>query len=531
MKQISILVMAVAVISCILSSPAGGFDEEKLVNELRDYEKQDYYALQYLMNKYQKRQYLTLDDPLERKRWIEDFWAYKDPTPSTERNERRIEHEKRVKVARKLFGMDEPPGWDDRGETLIRYGMPSVRTETPGNIGFYKMVPPGELWYYETLDMLIYFQDFNLNGVYIYAIEREGQTSRQTLDQLKAMRQFYTLSNTQRLMFTTFNEIQSLIDFNPDDIDYSADPDQRMNRIKSFHDAIEKGKMEKSKRNFYKYLSENPTIYSFEVNYKPLPVYFDITNFKTEGNLINSEVGFEIPSEEIRFMKKSGILEARVNIGVMVRDLDMKTVASGSDVINISQEEGDYFRGPQYIPGQVSLMLPPGYYRVGVEAVDMNSSHRGAYNTSVNIEPMENRLAMSDIKFASDIIESDGGGKFARGGFKIIPHPTRAYRIPYPVTFYFEIYGLDTDPAGRTYYSVNYQITPVGKRREGPVLKETSTAVSSEFRSEGVGSAQIQRLQIATDNLWKGRFRITVQVQDRRSLKRVEKSSKFSILD
>ncbi|MFO7915598.1 MAG: GWxTD domain-containing protein [Candidatus Krumholzibacteriales bacterium] len=531
MKQTTILIAAVIAVSCILSSPAGAFDEKKLVAQLRDYEKKDYYALQYLMNKYQKRQYLTLDGPLQRKRWIENFWAYNDPTPSTDRNERKIEHEKRVRVARKIFGMDKPPGWDDRGETLIRYGMPSVRTKTPGNIGFYKMVPPGELWYYETLDMLIYFQDFNLNGVYIYAIEREGQTSRQTLDQLKAMSQFYTLSNTQRLMFTTFNEIESLVDFNPDDIDYSADPDQRMNRIKSFHDAVEKMKMEKSKRNFYKYLSENPTIYSFEVDHKPLPVYFDITNFKTEGELINSEVGFEIPQEEIRFMKKSGRLEARVNIGVMARDMDMKTVASGSDVIDISQEEGDYFRGPLYIPGQVSLMLPPGYYRVGIEALDLNSGHRGVYNTSVNIEPMENRLAMSDIKFASDIIENAGGGKFERGGFKIIPHPTRAYRIPYPVTFYFEIYGLDTDREGRTHYSINYQITPVGKRREGPVLKETSTVVSSEFRSEGIGSTQNQRLQIATENLWKGRFRITVEVQDRRSLRTVKKSSKFSILE
>ncbi|MBD3179715.1 MAG: GWxTD domain-containing protein [Candidatus Latescibacteria bacterium] len=512
-------------------SRAGTFNEKELVDQLRDYEKKDYYSLQYLMNRYQKRAYLTLDDPLERKRWVDDFWTYLDPTPSTERNERRIEHEKRVKVARDLFGKDSAPGWDDRGETLIRYGMPSVRTKTPGNIGFYKMVPPGEMWYYQSLDMLIYFQDFNLNGIHIFAIEREGQTSRQTLDQLKMMNQFYTQSNIQELMFTTFNDIESLIDFNPDNIDYSASPDQRMNRAKSFYDAIQEAKMETSKRNFYKYLAENPTIYSFEVNRNPLPVYFDITNFKGGGDKVQSEVGFEIPSEEIRFMKKDGKLQGEVNIGVMVRDLDMNVVTSGGDLIKLAQEEGDYFQGPRYIPGQIELLLSPGYYRVGIEAIDINSKRRGVYNTSIHIEPMENRLAMSDIKFAADIKEEGKGTKFMRNGLKIIPHPTRAYRIPYPVTFYFEIYGLDTDSGGRTYYSVDYQITPVGKRREGPVLKETSTAVSSEFRSEGIGPTQTQRLQIATDNLWEGRFRITVRVRDRRSLRSVEKSSKFSILE
>jgi len=531
MKWKTLCLAAVLFISISSTGAAGEFDEEKLIAQLASHEKETYYSLQYLMNRYQKRQYLTLDGPLERKRWLEDFWAYRDPTPSTVKNERREEHRRRVETAKKLFKMDAAPGWDDRGETLIRYGMPSVRTETPGNIGFYKMVPPGELWYYQTLDMLIYFQDFNLNGVHIFAIERKGQTSRQTLDQLKMLNQFYTRSNIMRLMHTTYQEIENLVDFNPDNIDYSADPDQRMNRIKSFQDAIEKNKIEKSKRNFYKYLEENPTIYSFEVNRKPLPVYFDITTFKADGGRVESEIGFEIPSGQIRFMKREGVLEGRVSIGVMIRDLGMDEVTSGADVINISQEKGDYFEGPLYIPGQISLSLEPGYYRVGIEAVDVNSNRRGVYNTSLNIEPMENRLAMSDIKFAADIMERTEGKKFIRQGLKIIPHPVRAYRIPYPITFYFEIYGLDTDNEDRTYYSVDYQITPVGKRREGLVLKETSTAVSSEFRSEGYGSTQIQRLQIATDNLWEGTFRITVRVRDRRSLQSIEKSSRFSILE
>ncbi len=112
-----------------------------------------------------------------------------------------------------------------------------------------------------------------------------------------------------------------------------------------------------------------------------------------------------------------------------------------------------------------------------------------------------------------------------------VPHPLHAYRKPHPLTFYFEIYGLDTDREGMAFYSVEYSITPVEKRRWGPVLKEITTAVSSKFQTAGYGSTQVQRLEIATDALWEGAFKLNVTVTDRRSYEVARKSTRFSILD
>ncbi|MDZ7860887.1 MAG: GWxTD domain-containing protein [Candidatus Krumholzibacteriota bacterium] len=535
MKQKNFIIAAAVILLSILTSntaAAEDFDgENKLIERLAPFEKKIYYGLQYLFNKYQKKEFLSMESVAGRTKWRKKFWIYKDPTPTTEKNERKIEHEARVKLAGKLFGMEKPPGWDKRGETLIRFGMPSSRTKVPGEVGFYRMTPPGEIWYYKKLDMLIPFQNFNLNGVFIYAIEHYGESSRQTLDRLRRMKQFYNLRSIEELMFTRPEDVINVIEFNPDDIDYIADQDIRAKKARDLIAAIENRKMIKSKRNFYKYLQDNPTIYSFEVNQEKLPVYFDITKFKDGANSVETKINFEIPSSEIRFIKKEGELRGEVLLSALVRDINMKKVSSGHDTIRVAQPGLSKFSGPGHLPGQIVMSLNPGYYRIGLEAKDTSSDHRGVYNTTAQIDPMDNRLAMSDIQLASVIRKANNQTKFTRGGLQIIPHPLHAYRIPYPLTFYFEIYGLETNSDDLAFYSVDYKITPLGKRRKGPILEEVPTAISSKFERKGKGSKQIQRLEIATDNLWNGTFELTVSVMDRQTRETIHKRARFSVLE
>jgi len=332
-------------------------------------------------------------------------------------------------------------------------------------------------------------------------------------------------------MYTPSEQVMALANFNPDEIDYIADPSVRSMISRDLIGAIEQEKIQRAKNNFHKYLEENPTIYSFEVNQSPLPLYFDITSYREEGGLVECRVSFEIPSSEIRFMKNEGKLRGKVSLRVLIRDMDLKPRSEGKDSITVIQERGDRFEGPSYLPGQITLSLQPGYYRVGIEAVDVNSGRRGSYNTNLLLEEMGEDLAMSDIALSASIRKAEGESKFNRGDLRIVPHPLHAYRIPFPLTFYFEIYNLDLSPDGLAYYSVDYKITPLGKRRKGPVLKEVPTAVYSTFESEGYGSKQEQRLEIATENLWRGTFLLSINVMDRRTRESVERTARFSILD
>jgi GWxTD domain-containing protein len=224
MRRIAVIV---AIALATLPLPARGAKEAfkgefARIRALGAEERLAYFGLQYLMNDHQKRQYLSLETPEERERWIESFWIDRDPTPATPENERRIEHEKRVALARKLFGMKKAPGWDRRGETLIRWGMPSQRTETHGTVGFYEFTPPGEVWYYRTFDMIVQFSNFNLKGEFFYASDRIGRSSRRELDRIQnisALAKYGVLQQLYPIEYMSPDEVKDLADWNPDEID------------------------------------------------------------------------------------------------------------------------------------------------------------------------------------------------------------------------------------------------------------------------------------------------------------------------
>jgi len=66
---------------------------------------------------------LTSDD--ERKRFVEDFWLRRDPTPGTSKNEFKEEHYRRIAYSNVHFGWQATQGWKtDRGRIYIVFGPP-----------------------------------------------------------------------------------------------------------------------------------------------------------------------------------------------------------------------------------------------------------------------------------------------------------------------------------------------------------------------------------------------------------------------
>jgi hypothetical protein len=436
-----------------------------------------------------------------------------------------------VVLARKLYSMKKPPGWDKRGEMLIRYGLPADRRKIPADIGFYRMVPPGELWYYNSLDMLVAFQNFSLQGEFIFAFETYGLSGRDQLDKLQALGEYMENLPEELDQVVTNQELAGIMNFNPDKIDYIADPNIRGEIPRDMIAAIQAEKQQKSKNNFYKYMKENPVIYSVELRDDQLPLFFDVTNFSGGENMIKTQINFELPTSELKFSKNDTLLTANVRLDVLVRDMEMNEVARVSDVVNATQSGGEVWQGPGHIPGQLVVALNPGYYRLGLEATDTATGRKGVFRTNIELKPMDRGLALSDILFASSIRKAEGLVKFQKGELQVVPHPLHAYKIPFPLTFYFEIYGLDTDSEGLALYSIDYRIIPVSKRRKGPVLEEPPPAISSQFETTGFGSTQTQRFEIATENLWEGAFTLIVEVMDRRTRHIEERRSNFSILE
>jgi hypothetical protein len=334
--------------------------------------------------------------------------------------------------------------------------------------------------------------------------------------------------------YMTPDEVKDLVDFNPDEIDYSASVDTRMMTLKDRIAEMEQEKVQKAVNNFFAALDDRPTIYSFELDQKHLPLFFDIASFRGGERTLRTEISFEVPTSELQFVQRGGALAADVEFKVLVRDVDMKEVASAVDTVRPTvaaeriTEPG--FRPPSLVPAQIVLALEPGYYRIGIEARDGASKRRAEYRTNVELAPYTASPSVSDVEFASGIRQTEANQDFVKGGLQVVPHPSHAYRKPFPLWMYFEIYGLDTDPQGLAYYRVEYRIIPLEKRRRGPVLEDASSAISSSFETSGYGATQPQQISVATENLWEGKFRFIVTVTDRRTFRTATKSEDFSIL-
>jgi GWxTD domain-containing protein len=94
-------------------------------------------------------QKLTADE--ERKKFIEQFWLRRDPTPGTTANEFKEEHYHRIAYSNERFWTASGrPGWQtDRGHMYIVYGPPDeIESHPSGGVDS----PPSEIWLYRHVE-------------------------------------------------------------------------------------------------------------------------------------------------------------------------------------------------------------------------------------------------------------------------------------------------------------------------------------------------------------------------------------------
>jgi GWxTD domain-containing protein len=137
----------------------------------------------YIISAEERKAFVQLADDEEREKFVEQFWARRDPTPSTEKNEFKEEIYRRIDYANVHFGDPQGvAGWKtDRGRVYIQYGPPD-QIESHAKAGPYERpavlgggivnVPyPFEQWRYRYIDgvgqnIIIEFVDKDGNGQY-----------------------------------------------------------------------------------------------------------------------------------------------------------------------------------------------------------------------------------------------------------------------------------------------------------------------------------------------------------------------------
>lgn len=98
----------------------------------------------WIITKVERDVFMTLTTDTDRDRFIEQFWAVRDPSPGTPENECKTEHYRRLEFANQRYG-ESGPGWrTDRGRMYILLGKPNQVFDWTDSYNLY----PVELWFY-----------------------------------------------------------------------------------------------------------------------------------------------------------------------------------------------------------------------------------------------------------------------------------------------------------------------------------------------------------------------------------------------
>ena len=514
-------------------------------------------SLQYLMNGYQLRQFLALPSDTLRRDWITRFWAKNDPTPATPKNEMKMEHYLRADIAQSEFQLAEFPGWDKRGEVLIRYGFPDYRGTMPPEVTARKAHAPGELWFYKRHQMIVQFRDESMRGNFKYAItplgDAEGVSpelmefltydAEQTIqEQIPAQYlEFYEapeLNDTGKRWTGLHEAFLGLPQNTPlrprvhgtrEEIDDNASPDYARNLPANPSDVFYADEAREYASNFQGVLEDTPSSYPFNFAKTSFTFYFGVDQFRGGDGVNRIEVNLEFPVQPVEgkslparnYQAEAVVMDENYQvIERKKRDIALPSTLARPD-------------GGRLMPAQIVFSLPRSYYRVAVNMSDLDVKHSSAYRTSVSSRNFDQDLALSDILFAQKIAPTAELSPFSRGALEVVPHPIRRYAVGTPVPVYFEIYGLDLEERGQSDYEVEYRVVPSSDDKKSIFdrFDGGETVFGSRFEGSGFNANEPLHLTIKSENLKPGLYDFIVRVKDELSQSETYRQASFRIVE
>jgi GWxTD domain-containing protein len=514
-------------------------------------------SLQYLMNAYQLRQFFALPSDSSRRTWITRFWAKNDPTPTTPKNEMKTEHYLRTDIAQIEFKISEFPGWDKRGEVLIRYGFPDYRGTMPPEVTARRVHAPGELWFYKRHQMIVQFRDESMRGNFRYAVtplgDAEGvspelmefltydadetiqeQIPPQYLEFYEAPEINDTGRNYSRLdeLFKGLEQetpLRPRVHGTTEQIDEIASPDYERNLPDNPSDIFFEDRAKEYASNFEAVLEDVPSSYPFNFAKTSFQFYFGVDQFRGGDGVNRVEVNLEFPVQPVAgksiparsYQAEAIVMDASYRvIDRLKRDISLPSTMARRD-------------GARLMPAQIVFSLPRSYYRVAVNMTDLDAKTASAYRTNVSARNFDDELAISDVLFAQKIAPTAELSPFARGALEVVPHPIRRYAVGTPVPVYFEVYKLGLDERGLSDYEVEYRVVPNSDDKKSILDRFAGgeTVLASRFDGSGYNATEPLHLTIKSENLKPGLYDFIVRVKDDLAQSETFRQATFRIVE
>ncbi|MBN2289277.1 MAG: GWxTD domain-containing protein [Candidatus Glassbacteria bacterium] len=487
----------------------------------------------------------------QKKAFFRKFWKSRDPLPTTEYNERLVEHYRRLNYAKQNYHIKQTKGYDDRGKIYIKHGEPDQTARLVGNFG----LRDNETWLYRRKpdDYIFHFvQKTNAYFVVPRLVEavigseyrtaydnrpnpdnREETILMATPDLNQNFRDLlYNRAEINPLYFRMANERP---DF--DDTEYLR---QEMTTNFEMDESriLEPGLT----------LGMSTETYHPDMGTEPLDYYYYTADFMAMNANSNVNIFYGLPIAELEF--KRDILGVRVNyentFAVFDQDWNEVKRVYNQRSYQLKQEPDQNNKGLLMVDKQ-TLNLPPGNYHYSVSVHDLGSDHLGIYKGDMEVTQYEPGVFnVSQILLASNITqlqENQRPGKFSRGNLNVMPLPSRTFRQDQSVFVYYEIYFLESDSENKKRYNVDFTIE--AERLDRNLLSKIAGSfgrmvnrsqekgkITLTFEKEGDPEklAQVEWISIDISDSPAGDYKLNIVVTDMASGRKVTRNNVFSIV-
>ncbi len=524
------LLPLVALSGCSSGGPAAPtIDLSGVVPEAEAYGDEELAHLRYILDEDQQQRFLSLR-PHERPDFLRVVWAAADPTPTTPINERKIEHYRKLALARTQFAREgaDPP-WDKRGELLLRYGVPDQRRRIQGDVvpGL-GLVPPKEIWIYQWLGQAYELEDPRFQDVFVDAqairrttrtdIVREVEGERDQVDDSRPTR------NTAGA-----DDIASL------GADAETGPKFSTGRlnVKDAESQLAEERLTTLYLRGQEGLRERPRAYRHDYGGEKLEFAYSIHSFSDYGTgRTRVEVSTGVRASDLGFMPADGRFAAVLGTEAVVKSIDYVEVDRAAQRTRDWRDRVDNLEG-RLVLDQITLSVDPGSYRMAVSVQDSLSRRIGVHQARFEAHDFSpGTFAISDIQFALDVRDASEGQPFVKGAYQVVPYPLSAFAADQPVFVYFEIYGLEQSPTGDSLYTVQFRIQPTNPATvswfgssKGQVIPGVATAY------EGVSTRSNVQEYFSLDpsTFEEDTYEVQITVTDRINDRQVVRAKSFSV--
>ncbi len=394
---------------------------------------------------------------------IKQFWGQLDPDPTSEINERKLEHYSRFVHSQLNFSVPNKgiDGWKTkRGEMYIRYGPPTTQSYSLSSDGD-NATSPKWIWVYKNQfdqPATFIFEDTFLNGNFDFPYPNKNWT---------------------------FD-------------DYDKDPARIAIALSG----------------------ATPQVFDYQPGSGLLGYDYYPRQFKGSHGETDLEVFVAIPYKNLKFQREGESAYSYIHWRQALRYLNYNLSDTASTRKAYKIRASQINNASLSVADRLMISAMPDSLQFAISIKDTVSNFIGISNTEMRLRNFyTGKAEISDIVLARRIDKPIELQQYRRKDLNIVSNLDNRYFAGEPIWLYFEIYNLAKDSLGKTSYTINQIIS---ERKVGGILTSIKNAmsgkelkeISTSYNGSSIYSDENRILSIDVSDFETGNYIIKIEIND-----------------